>query len=57
MTSLLLKLWTDDTGNDLPEYAVAAAVFTAIFVVMKTLDIHSSDVLADLGIKSGSIVR
>ena len=57
MTSLLLKLWADDSANDLPEYAVAAAVFAAIFVVMKTLDIHSSDVLADLGLKSGSMVR
>ena len=57
MKSLLLKLWADDSANDLPEYGVAAAVFAAIFVVMKTLDIHSSDVLADLGIKSGSMVR
>ncbi len=57
MKSLLLKLWVDDTANDLPEYAVAVAVFTAIFAVMKTLDIHSSDLLADLGIKSGSMVR
>ena len=57
MKSFLLKLWADDSANDLPEYAVAAAVFAAIFVVMKTLDIHSSDVLADLGLKSGSMVR
>lgn len=57
MNSLLLALWADDTASDLPEYAVAAAVLTAIMVVMKSLNIHGSDLLADMGIRTGSVVR
>ena len=51
MKSLLLQIWADDTAFDLPEYAMAAAVFTAIIVVIKSLDIHGSDLLANVGIK------
>jgi hypothetical protein len=57
MKTLLLKLWADDTANDLPEYAMAAAVLIAIAVVMKSLDIHGSDLLADLGINAGGVPR
>ncbi|MGE5723776.1 MAG: hypothetical protein ACM34G_01280 [Acidobacteriota bacterium] len=57
MKSLLLAIWADDTASDLPEYAIAAAVLTAIMVVMRSLDIHGSDLLADMGIKTGSMVR
>ena len=57
MKSLLLAIWADDTASDLPEYAVAAAVLAAIMIVMKSLDIHGSDVLADVGIKTGTMAR
>lgn len=57
MKSLLLAIWADDTASDLPEYAIAAAVLIAIMVVMRSLDIHGSDLLADMGIKTGSMVR
>jgi hypothetical protein len=57
MKRLLLSFWADDSANDLPEYAVAAAVFTAIVVVMKTLNIHGSDLLADMGINMGGVAR
>jgi hypothetical protein len=57
MKSLLLALWADDAASDVPEYAVAVAVLTAILVVMRTLDIHGSDLLADMGIKTGSMVH
>ncbi len=57
MKRLLFAIWADDTASDLPEYAVAAAVFTAIAVALKTLDIHGSDLLADLGIKTGGVPR
>jgi hypothetical protein len=57
MKNLLLAFWADDAANDLPEYAVAVVVLTAILVVMRSLNIHGSDLLADMGIKTGSIVR
>jgi hypothetical protein len=57
MKRLLLSIWADDSANDLPEYAVAAAIFTAIAVVMKSLNIHSSDLLADMGINLGGVAR
>ncbi|HLX76489.1 MAG TPA: hypothetical protein VKR26_17205 [Terriglobales bacterium] len=57
MKTLLLAIWADDTASDLPEYAVAVVVLTAIMMVMKSLDIHGSDLLADMGIKTGSVVR
>lgn len=57
MKSLLLKLWADDAASDLPEYAMAVAVLIAIAVVMKSLDIHGSDLLADLGIKAAGVPR
>lgn len=57
MKKLLLAIWADDTASDLPEYAVAAAVLAAIVVVMKSLDIHGSDLLADMGIRTGSVPR
>ncbi|HTM86945.1 MAG TPA: hypothetical protein VL155_02020 [Terriglobales bacterium] len=57
MKSFLLAIWADDTASDLPEYAVAAAVLAAIMIVMKSLDIHGSDLLADMGIKTGSMAR
>lgn len=57
MKRLLLSIWADDSANDLPEYAVAAVVFTAIVVVMKTLNIHGSDLLADMGINMGGVAR
>ncbi len=57
MKRLLLSIWADDSANDLPEYAVAAAVFTAIAVVMKSLSIHGSDLLADMGINLGGVAR
>ena len=50
MKDLLLNFWADDTATDLPEYAVTAVVLAAILVVMKSLNIHGSDLLADLGI-------
>ncbi len=57
MKSLLLALWADDAASDLPEYAVAVVVLAAILVVMRSLNIHGSDLLADMGIKTGSMVR
>ncbi len=57
MKTLLLAIWADDTASDLPEYAVAVVVLTAIMMVMKSLNIHGSDLLADMGIKTGSVVR
>ena len=57
MKRLLLAIWADDTATDLPEYAVAVAVLAAIVVAMKSLDIHGSDLLADLGIKTGGTPR
>jgi hypothetical protein len=57
MKRLLLAIWADDAASDLPEYAVAAAVLTAIVVIMKSLDIHGIDLLADMGIKTGSMPR
>lgn len=57
MKSVLLAIWADDTASDLPEYAIAAAVLAAIMLVMKSLDIHGSDLLADMGIKTGSTAR
>jgi hypothetical protein len=57
MKKLLLAVWLDDTASDLPEYAVAAVVLTAIGVVMKSLNIHGSDLLADLGIKNSAVPR
>ena len=57
MKSLLLALWADDAASDVPEYAVAVVVLTAILVVMRSLNIHGSDLLADMGIKTGSVVR
>ncbi len=32
MTDLLLKLWTDDTGQDIAEYAVMLAVILVLVV-------------------------
>ena len=32
MTSLSLKLWTDDTGQDIAEYAVMLAVILVIVI-------------------------
>jgi hypothetical protein len=55
MKSLLLKLWADDAASDLPEYAMAAAVLIAIAVVLKSLDIHGSDLLAEVGIKTAGV--
>ena len=55
MKSFLLQFWADNTATDLPEYAVAAVVLTAILVVLKSLDIHGGDLLADLGINAGSM--
>jgi hypothetical protein len=57
MKRLLLKVWVDDTASDVPEYAVAVVVLTAILVVMKSLNIHGSDLLSDLGINAGSVTR
>lgn len=57
MKTLLLALWADDTASDLPEYAVAAAVLAAILVVMKSMDIHGTDLLADMGIKTAGLPR
>jgi hypothetical protein len=57
MKNLLLALWADDAASDVPEYAVAMVVLTAILVVMRSLNIHGSDLLADMGIKTGSMVR
>ena len=57
MKTLLFALWADDTASDLPEYAVAAAVLAAILVVMKSMDIHGTDLLADMGIKTAGVPR
>ncbi|HKU22041.1 MAG TPA: hypothetical protein VJQ50_13565 [Terriglobales bacterium] len=57
MKSLLLAICADDTASDLPEYAIAAAVLTAIMIVMKSLDIHGSDLLADMGIRAGKMAH
>jgi hypothetical protein len=57
MKSLLLRTWTDDTGFDLPEYAMTAAVLVAIVVVMRSLDIHGTDLLANVGIKLDGVPR
>jgi hypothetical protein len=57
MKRLLLAIWADDAATDLPEYAVAVAVLAAIVVVMKSLGIHGSDLLADMGIKTGGAPR
>jgi len=57
MKRLLFAIWADNTASDLPEYAVAAAVLTAIVVVLKSLDIHGSDLLADMGIRTGGVPR
>ena len=47
--------WT--SGSDLPEYALAAMVLTAIAVVMKSLNIQGKDLLAEIGIKTGGLPR
>lgn len=57
MESLLLALWVDDGASDVPEYAVAVVVLTAILVVMRSLNIHGSDLLADMGIKTAGLGR
>jgi hypothetical protein len=57
MKRLLFAIWADDTASDLPEYAVAAAVLTAIAVVMKSLDISGSDLLAEVGIRTAGLPR
>lgn len=57
MKSLLLGLWADDSASDLPEYAMAAAVLIAIAVVLKSLNIHGSDLLAEVGIKAAGVPR
>ena len=57
MKNLLLALWADDAATDVPEYAVAVVVLTAILAVMRSLNIHGSDLPADMGIKTGSMVR
>jgi hypothetical protein len=57
MKSLLLAFWADDAASDVPEYAVAVVVLTAILVVMRTLNIHGSDLLADMGIKTAGVAR
>lgn len=57
MKKLLLALWADDTASDVPEYAVAVVVLTAILVVMRSLNIHGSDLLADMGIKTAGVAR
>ncbi|HLK32609.1 MAG TPA: hypothetical protein VKT29_05930 [Terriglobales bacterium] len=44
-------MWRDDTATDLLEYTVTAAVLTAILVMIKTLNIHGSDLLANIGIR------
>ncbi|HKC70926.1 MAG TPA: hypothetical protein VKB60_04840 [Terriglobales bacterium] len=57
MRNLLFALWADDAASDVPEYAVAVVVLAAILVVMRSLNIHGSDLLANMGIKTGSMVR
>ena len=57
MNKLVFELWRDDSGFDLPEYAIAAVVLTAILVEMKSLDIHGSDLLANMGIKLHGMPR
>lgn len=57
MKKLLLAVWLDDKASDLPEYAVATVVLIAIAVVMKSLNIHGSDLLADVGIKTSALPR
>jgi hypothetical protein len=57
MKNLLLALWADDAASDVPEYAVAVVVLTAILVVMRSLDIHGSDLLADMGIRTAGVAR
>lgn len=53
----LLAVWMDDSASDLPEYALAAMVLTAIAVVMKSLNIRGSDLLAEVGIKTSGLPR
>ena len=48
---LVLRVWVDDSGNDIPEYVLSIFVLTAILVMLRALDIHGSDLLADVGIK------
>ncbi|HKW26736.1 MAG TPA: hypothetical protein VJN48_13200 [Terriglobales bacterium] len=57
MKNLLLAFWADDTASDVPEYAVAVVVLAAILVVMRSLDIHGSDLLADMGIRTAGVAR
>ncbi len=57
MKNLLLALWADDTASDVPEYAAAVLVLAAILVAMRSLDIHGSDLLADMGIKTAGLAR
>ncbi len=57
MKKAFLAVWMDDGASDLPEYALAAMVLTAIAVVMKSLNIEGKDLLADIGIKTSGVPR
>lgn len=57
MKKAFLAVWMDDSASDLPEYALAAMVLTAIAVVMKSLNIQGKDLLAEMGIKTGGLPR
>ena len=51
MPNTLDNVWNDQSGIEVAEYSMGAAVVLAILLAMKALCIHANDVLADLGIR------
>jgi hypothetical protein len=51
MPNTLDTVWNDQSGIEVTEYFLGAAVVLAILLAMKALCIHPSDVLADVGIR------
>ena len=46
MSLLLLRLWKDQSGEDLAEYALCAVVVTAVLFALKLTGIHAHDLVA-----------
>ncbi|MGE5205735.1 MAG: Flp family type IVb pilin [Chlamydiota bacterium] len=55
MTQLLLRLWSDDTAQDVAEYAVMlAVVLTVTLLTIRLIGQNSSNTFSQIGSKMSS---
>jgi len=51
MSSVLQRIWADDSGGNVAEYALGLAVLLVILSGMRIADVNARDLLEDVGFR------